>query len=159
MNRFMNEQYPTFKLYQSLRDQLMDALTDEDLQFNPGGENPTLGTLCREIGEVEQSYIDSLKNLKQDFSYRNDDPGLENSVSRLSDWFKTLDSELLATLESLTDEQLQNQVIDRGGGFKLPVGIQIDVYKEALLIFYGKADVYLKAMGKPRPEQWQDWIA
>jgi hypothetical protein len=36
---------------------------------------------------------------------------------------------------------------------------QLEVYKEALLIFYGKASVYLKAMGKPRPQQWQEWIA
>ena len=30
--------------------------------------------------------------------------------------------------------------------------------KEALLIFYGKVDIYLKMMGKPRPEQWAAWI-
>lgn len=36
---------------------------------------------------------------------------------------------------------------------------QLEVYKEALLIFYGKASVYLKAMGKPRPPQWRERIA
>jgi hypothetical protein len=28
-----------------------------------------------------------------------------------------------------------------------------------LLIFYGKASVYLKALDKTLPEQWQAWIA
>lgn len=154
----MSDQYPTLKLYQSLRDQLMAVLSDEDLKFTPGGENPTLGALCREIGEVQQSYIDSLKNLEQDFSYRYDDSNIENRVSLLTAWFETLDSELKSTLESLSDEQLESQVIDRGGGFKLPISLQIDIYKEALLIFYGKVVVYLKAMGKERPKQWQEWL-
>ena len=57
---------------------------------------------------------------------------------------------------TLTSEA--NRKIDRGGGFIISPAIQLEIYKEALLIFYGKADVYLKAMGKPRPEQWTVWI-
>jgi hypothetical protein len=37
--------------------------------------------------------------------------------------------------------------------------IQLHIYREALLSFYGKASVYLKALGKTLPEQWQSWIA
>jgi len=44
------------------------------------------------------------------------------------------------------------------GDFKLRPAIQLSIYNEALLIFYGKASVYLKAMGKTLPEQWEDWI-
>jgi hypothetical protein len=32
------------------------------------------------------------------------------------------------------------------------------VFKEALLIFYGKSRVYLKALGKEMPKQWRSWI-
>lgn len=159
MNLFVQEQYPMFEMYQNMRNQLMEILVDEDLDFTPGGENLTFGALCREIGETEKSYIDSLKNLKQDFSYRNNEPGLEKSVQRLATWFAALDGELKSTLESFTDDEMQNRIVDRGGGFELPVWLQIDVYKEALLIFYGKASVYLKIMGKQRPPQWEDWIA
>jgi hypothetical protein len=42
---------------------------------------------------------------------------------------------------------LRNQLMD------------ILIYREALLIFYGKASIYLKALGKTLPEQWQAWIA
>jgi hypothetical protein len=31
MNSIMNEYYPTFQMYQALRDQLLTLLTDEDL--------------------------------------------------------------------------------------------------------------------------------
>jgi hypothetical protein len=40
-------------------------------------------------------------------------------------------------------------MIDRGGDFKLSPQGQLDAYKEALLIFYGKVDVYLKALNNP----------
>jgi uncharacterized damage-inducible protein DinB len=158
MNSIMQNYYSIFEMYQALRNQLMEILTDEDLSYRPGGQNPPLGALCREIGEVEYSYIQSFKTFKQDFSYRNEEPGLETSVNKLSTWYKALDDELKVTIEALSEEDIQNKRVDRGGGFTLPPHIQLDVYKEALLIFYGKTSVYLKAMGKPLPEQWQEWI-
>ena len=159
MNVIVKEYYPIFQMYQALRNQLMELLSDEDLAFTPGGENPALGALCREMGEVQHAYIESFKTFQQDFSYRNEEPGLEGSVARLSAWFGDLDAQLKAAIEALSEEEVQERLIDRGGGFQVPPRIQIEVYKEALLIFYGKASVYLKAMTRPRPEQWQDWIA
>jgi uncharacterized damage-inducible protein DinB len=158
MNRIMTEQYPMFELYRRVRDQVMDLLSDDDLSFQPGGDNLTLGHLCREIGEVEQAYIDSFKTFRQDFSYRNEEPGLEKSVVKLSAWYEELDRELRATLEGLSDDDIQDRLIDRGENFKIPPHIQLEIYKEALLIFYGKVSVYLKAMRKAPPEQFQDWI-
>jgi uncharacterized damage-inducible protein DinB len=158
MNRIMTEQYPMFELYRRVRDQVMGLLSDDDLSFQPGGDNPTLGYLCREIGEVEQAYIDSFKTFRQDFSYRNEEPGLEKSVAKLSAWYEELDRELRATLEGLSDDDIQDRLIDRGENFKIPPHIQLEIYKEALLIFYGKVSVYLKAMRKAPPEQFQDWI-
>lgn len=159
MNSIMEEYYPVFEMYQALRNQLMEILTDDELQYDVGGENVTLGVLCREMGEVEHAYIESFKNFKQDFSYRNEEPGLEASVSALTAWYEELDRALRAAIEALSEEDIQNRLIDRGGDFQLPPRIQLEVYKEALLIFYGKVSVYLKALQKPRPQQWQEWIA
>jgi hypothetical protein len=159
MNSMMQETYPILEMYQALRNQLVDILNDQDLTFRPGGENPTLGALCREIGETQQAYIDSFKSFTVDFSYSADEPGLETSVAQLKAWYSQLDAELKETVAGLPEETIQNKLIDRGGDFKLPLRIQLEVYREALLIFYGKVSVYLKAMGKPRPKQWQAWIA
>jgi uncharacterized damage-inducible protein DinB len=145
-------------MYQALRDQLMEILTDADLAYTPGGANPPLGALCRELGEVEYSYIQSFKTFTLDFSYRNPEPGLETSVARLSAWYAELDRELKATIEGLSEEDLQQRVVDRGGGFTLPPQINLSVYNEALLIFYGKVVVYLRASGKTVPQQWADWL-
>jgi hypothetical protein len=158
-NSIMRENYEGFEMYQALRPQLMESLRDDELLFTPGGENSTLGALCREIGEVEQAYIDSFKTFKADFSYRHPDPSIERSVSRLTAWFAELDAKLKEVVSSLPEEDVQNRIIDRGGGFVLPPRIHLFVYQEALLIFYGKASVYLKAMRKPRTEQWRGWIA
>jgi hypothetical protein len=159
MNSIIKEQGPVLEQTQALRNQLMEILTDADLSYSPGGESPTLGALCREMGEVQQAYITSFQTFEQDFGYRVEDPELERSVERLAAWFQALDGELRAVLESLSEEDIQNRVIDRGGGFVLPPLIQLHIYREALLIFYGKASVYLKALGKTLSEQWQSWIA
>ncbi len=76
MNSIMQEYYPVFQMYQALRNQLMEILNQEDLAYSPGGENPTLGTLCREIGEVEYAYIQSFETFRIDFSYRNPDTSI-----------------------------------------------------------------------------------
>ena len=158
MNSIISEYYDLFELYQSLRNQLLAVLTDENLAFIPGGENLSLGALCREIGEVQVSYIQSFETLKQDFSYRNLEEGLEGSVERLQAWFQELDGQLRAAIEGFSEEDLENKVIDRGGDFIIPPRIQLEIYKEALLIFYGKTSVYLKMLGRVPSEQWQEWI-
>ena len=158
MNSLVEDYFPTFELYQALRGQLMQVLTDEDLLYALGGENVTLGALCRQMGDTEQSYIDSFINFTQDFSYQNELPGLAESVDRLIVWYADLDRELKSVVSALSEEDLANRLIDRGGGFEVPPFIQLEIYKEALLIFYGKADIYLKALGKERPEQWREWI-
>jgi hypothetical protein len=38
------------------------------------------------------------------------------------------------------------------------VGRQERGAREAILIFCAKVDVYLRAMGRHRGEQWEDWI-
>jgi hypothetical protein len=110
------------------------------------------------IGEVEYAYIQSFKTFALDFSYRNTTAGLADSVRQLTAWFAALDQDLRATIEGLSEDDITNRLIDRGGDFQLPPQIQLDVYKEALLIFYGKVSVYLRAMGKSLPQQWQDWL-
>jgi uncharacterized damage-inducible protein DinB len=157
MNSFVNEFWQIFEATQALRSQLMEVLTDADLAFSPGGNTLTLGALCRELGECEHTYVQSFKTFKHDYAYRNDEPGLETSVEKLKTWFTALDADLKAAVAGLSEEEL-NKIIDRGNGFMIPARVQSHIYKEALLIFYGKASIYLRALGKSMPEQWQTWI-
>ena len=156
MNRYMQEKWPWIEGTHAMRSQLLDILSDADLAFNPGGQNITLGALCREMGDTEHSYIQSLKTFKQNWSYHNTEAGLESSVSRLKAWYQTLDDQMKAAVSDLSDEDL-TKTIDRGG-YATPVDLQLDIYLQALLIFFGKATIYLKAMNKPYPQQILEYI-
>ena len=139
-----------------MRSELLATLSDADLAFNPGGQNMSLGALCREMGDIEYSYIQSLKTFKQDWSYHNDDVVLENSLTAIKTWYQLLDDEMKTIVSDLPEEAV-TKTIDRGG-FSVPVNTQLDIYLQALLIFFGKATIYLKAMNKPLPESIRDWI-
>ena len=155
MNRFMEEQWPIVEGTLSLRKQLMDLLTDADLAFSPGGNNVPLGALCREMGEVDYSYLQSLKTFKQVWSYRNNEPGLDKNVAKLKAWYQKMEDDLKATVSAMSDEDLKKPV-ERG--FQIPAEVQLQIYLQALLIFFGKASVYFRAMNKALPTQFQEWI-
>lgn len=156
VNQYMMQHWPYISGTHGLRDEVLNVLNDADLSFNPGGQNMTLGGLCREMGDVQRSYIDSVRNHKQDWSYRNTTPGIETSTGALKVWFADLDKEMQALLESLSDPDFQ-VTIDRGG-FSPTVFVQMEIYLQALLIFLGKASIYLKAMNKPMSTMFQQWI-
>jgi hypothetical protein len=151
-----------FPEYLGLRDQLMEILTDDDLGMRLSGETSTLGALCREIGEIEHTYVESFRTFRQDFAYRNPDPLLEHSVAALKAWFGVLDRDMMAAVEGLSEDDIGNRKIVRGDFdeeyFAPMAKQQLDVYREALLIFYGKVSVYLRAIERPLPQQWRDWI-
>ena len=158
MNAQIQEFWNLNHMYTALRDELMAALSDEDLAYSPGGSNPTLGELCRALGETQYAYVQSFKTFEVDFSYRLNDDSVQESVAKLQAWYQQLDSELEAALEAVTDDDVANKQMERGG-YQVPVHISLDILREALLIFYGKVSVYAKAMGKPLTQTWQDWIA
>jgi hypothetical protein len=157
MNSLMENTYPVFRMYLDLRKQLMEILEDDDLAFHPAGVNAPLGDLCRELGAVEVGYIDSFRTFKLDLASVASSGEGKDGVAELRTWFIDLDEELEAAVSNLMEDDLENQKVDRGGWSVTPA-IQLDIYKEALLIFCSKVSVYLKAMGKELPEQWQDWI-
>jgi len=156
MNRIMNEKWPWIEAAHGMRSQLFTLLSDADLAFSPGGQTMTLGALCRQMGETEHAYIQSLKTLKQEWSYLHPEADVTSHVARLTAWFQTLDEEMQAILTTFWDED-GNKTIDRGGG-TVTVEFQLDVYLQAVLIFLGKATIYLKAMNKPLPKEFQEYI-
>lgn len=156
MHPQLAEAYKILEMTDALRNELMDLLTDDDLKFALEN-NLTLGALCREMGEVQQSYLDSFKTLKQDWAYRVPNATeLESSVEKLKTWYAKLNADMKAALEAHTEDDAPAKIIDRG--FPMSLGAQVHTYREALLIFYAKASVYLRVMGKTIPEQWAAWI-
>ena len=156
MNSIIENYYPTFEQYGAVRNQLLELLTDEDLAFKVEG-NPTLGELCREIGQIQYSYLHSFKTFELSFDNKSEDGEGINSVAKFKAWYAEMDTDLKATIEVMSQDDVDNKSIDRGG-WELPVKVNLTIYTEALLIFYGKVWVYLNAMGKELPKQWVEWI-
>lgn len=156
MHPQLAEAYKILEMTDALRNQLMDLLSDDDLKFCIEN-NPSIGALCREMGEVQQSYLDSFKTLKQDWGYRVPNAKeLEGSVEKLKTWYARLNAGMKAALEAHTEDDAPAKLVDRG--FPMSLGAQVHTYREALLIFYAKLSIYLRVMGKTMPEQWVYWI-
>jgi uncharacterized damage-inducible protein DinB len=156
MNRIMTKKWPWIEAAHGMRSQLFTILSDADLAFSPGGQTMTFGALCRQMGETEHSYIQSLKTLKQEWSYDHPEVDVARHVARLKAWFQTLDEEMQTILTTCWDEE-GKETIDRDGG-TVTVEFQLDVYLQAVLIFLGKATIYLKVMNKPLPKEFQEYI-
>lgn len=157
MNSYMENKWSWIEGTHGMRNGLVGTLTDADLAFCPGGQTMTLGALCREIGDIEHAYVESLKNFKQDFTYRNTEAGIETSVAKLLAWYQKLDEDMKATVAALPEADLKKE-IERSSGYKTPVDIQLDIYLQALLIFFGKITIYLKIMNKPMDKTIQEYI-
>ena len=145
------------RMYIGLRDKLFEHINDADLAFSPGGHNPTLGELCHELGEVQHAYAQSFHNFKVDFGWRSRDDRTRHSTAALQAWYAQLDAELEAALNTITDADMRDKKMDRDG-YEVELHISLDIFREALLIFYGKVGVYLKAMGRQPEGMWKDWI-
>jgi hypothetical protein len=140
-----------------MRNGALERVTDADLQFAPGGDNLTFGELLKELGENQHSYIQSLITLKQDWTYRNTEPGLTTSLQKLNGWFAGLDAQMKDVLTGLNADDLRKQV-DRGSGSIRPIISQLDIYIQTMLIFLGKVVVYFRGMGKPLPPSIAEYI-
>lgn len=154
MNSLVEQELP-LRESQHLRYYLLDLLTDDDLAYKLPGDNPTLGALCREIGELEHMYIQSFKTFKHDWSYQHPDPEVATRTERLRAWYRALDDEFDAILGAFSEDDLHNKLIDRARGFQPSLFVQFHIYREAVLMFYAKASVYLKALQKSVNEEWQ----
>ncbi len=160
MPKLVTETLDLLDMTDNVRDLLTDLMTDADLAYKLPGANPTLGELCREMGQLQQSYVKSFRSFKQRFDYPTVDPVLETSVAQLKAWYRQLDQDLHTALQALSEEEAQSRSIERGDplNYRLSVGSQMLCYREALMIFHGRVTLYLRALDKPLPQQVREWI-
>ncbi|MEO8510848.1 MAG: hypothetical protein ABI534_06350 [Chloroflexota bacterium] len=155
MNSLVAECGELLKDTQDFRPLLLSMLTDEDLRFSLPG-NVTLGELCREMGETEHGYVASFTRFEHEWGYRHPNAAVTIDLAALEAWYGELDRQLGAALSALTADQIADRRV-RGGGWA-SLEKELHLYREALLIFYAKAGVYLRTLGKPLPEAWLDWM-
>ncbi len=141
----------------NLRDMVLSTLTDADLAYKLPGANPSLGELFRELGETQHIYAEGFRTFKQDFAYRHPDPTIAGSTARLGEWFKALDADMTAAITGLSEDDIQSKTIVRPH-WEASVTVMYHTYRECFLIFGAKLICYLRAMGKPIPDQVLWWM-
>jgi hypothetical protein len=79
-------------------------------------------------------------------------------MTALKAWNEKLDADLLDAIAKLSDDDIQNRQIERGG-FSPNPQVQLFVFREAILIFCAKVSIYLRVLQIEFPDQWKSWIA
>lgn len=144
--------------HHSMRDHLLTLVTDADLDYRLPGQNPTLGELLVEMGDLQGVYTHSFETFTLDWEHRQLPPPVPVTVASLQTWFAAQDEAMKQALERFTDEELRADRIDRGHGFIASPFVQHEIYREAVYIFYGKLSVYLKALERDAGEEWAAWV-
>jgi hypothetical protein len=144
--------------HHSMRDHLLTVVSEADLAYKLPGQNPTLGELLVELGNVQGVYTQSFETLTLDWRHRQVPPPAPITIASLQTWFVAQDDAMRKALSRFTDEQLQVDQIDRGHGFIASPFVQVQIYREAVYIFYGKLSVYLKALERDAGEEWAAWV-
>lgn len=158
MNTFVQQQYAAVTETQALIPALLDAISNEHLEFSPGGGNPMLRDLFRDLAATQVAYTRSFREFSMDFDHPGDAPLDTGSIDSIRAGFEQLNADLKDAVGSVSDDDFANRPIDRGGGFLLPPALQIHIYRESILIVCGKISVYLRCLGIQFPHQWVHWI-
>ncbi len=144
--------------HHSMRDHLLTVVSDADLAYKLPGQNPTLGELLVELGDIEGIYTLSFETFTLDWAHREISPPAPITIASLQLWFAAQDHALNSALSRFTEDELHIDRIDRGHGFIASPFVQHQIYREAVYIFYGKLSVYLKALERDAGQQWAMWV-
>ncbi len=155
MNRLFEEE---IRGHHSMRDHLLTVVSDADLVYKLPGQNPTLGEVLVEMGDIEGIYTHSFETLTLDWQHRRLPPPNPITIASLKAWFKAQDEAMKNALSRFTEEELRIDRIDRGHGFIASPFVQHEIYREAVYILYGKLSVYLKALERDAGEEWAAWV-
>lgn len=155
MNRLFEEE---IRGHHSMRDHLLTVVADADLAYRLPGQNPTLGELLVELGDIQGIYTHSFETFTLDRAHRQLPPPAPITIASLRAWFAAQDDAMNRALSRFTEEELRIDRIDRGHGFIASPFVQHQIYREAVYIFYGKLSVYLKALERDAGEEWASGV-
>ncbi len=154
MNSIVTNDFETLFGTLALRDDVFAVLEDADLAYRLPNNLP-LRELLLEMGTIQQSYTGSFSTFQQVWDVPVD-PSHGETLETLKAWFASLDESLKNVLSALSQEEVDTKMITRG--FDVSIAAQVQIYIQALLIHYGKATLYLRALEKPLSEKLTLWI-
>ncbi|HKA69905.1 MAG TPA: hypothetical protein VKG85_12395 [Actinomycetes bacterium] len=155
MNSLFDEE---IRGHHSMRDHLLTVVSDADLAYQLPGQNPTLGELLIEMGNLQGVYTHSFETFTLDWAHRQLPPPESITIDSLRSWFDAQDEAMRSAMSRFSEDELRVDRIDRGGGFIASPFVQHEVYREAVYICYGKLSVYLRALERDAGASWAAWV-
>ena len=155
MNKLMTEMGQLLDMTHGVRDQALALVEEADMAFALEG-SPTLGDLIRQMGDVQVAYTGAFASRKIDWATSADGRDGVTSGADAAAWFAGLDQAFKDAVGAVADEDLAAMV--ERDGWSYPITAHFHTYREAVLIFFGKLDLYLRALGKTRPDEWAAWV-
>lgn len=144
--------------HHSMRDHLLTVVSDADLAYKLPGQNPSLGGVLVELGNIQGVYTHSFETFVLDWTHRQLPPPSPVTLAGLRAWFEAQDDAMETALSRFSEDELRVERIDRGHGFIASPFTQHEIYREAVYIFYGRLSVYLKALERDAGEEWAAWV-
>lgn len=138
-----------------IRDDLLGAIDDTDLELNPGGANKTLGGLLNGLIDIEKAYVDSFEHLSLDLVTVPDSQ--LSGLRSIRDELASLDSRLNAMFETWSEDDYTTS-ISRSDGFKVSRADQLEIYMQAVLIVVAQMVVYVRSAEIEIPQSAETWI-
>ena len=154
MNEIERDHFRVLDDTHGVRNEGLGALTDEHLALALPGDNPTLGALIGELYTMELAYSASFSTFRTDFSSIG--KIAFDDAKDMTGRFETADAEIKSTIAALSDTQIY-ELVDRGG-WSVPAIVNFHIYREGVVIYLGKIDVYLRAFGITRGDKWKGWF-
>ncbi len=114
MNSLFDEE---IRGHHSMRDHLLTVISDADLDYKMPGQNPTLGGLLVEMGDLQGVYTHSFETFTLDWAHRRLSVTEPVTVAGLRAWFDGQDDAMKRALDRFAEDELRVDRIDRGSGF------------------------------------------
>ena len=77
--------------HHSMRDHLLTVVADADLAHKLPGQNPTLGEVLVELGDIQGVYTHSFETFTLDWAHRQLPPPAPITIANLRAWFEAHD--------------------------------------------------------------------
>ena len=132
---------------------VLKAYPEGRQNFRPHEISRSAREIAKTIAGEEKAVVLGVISGNMDFSVMTSVP---EDMKELIEWYERSHKEMVHKYNELSDEDLK-KTIDRGS-FSPTIDVQLQVYLQALLIFFGKATIFVKAMNKPLPQPFQEWI-
>lgn len=158
MNQIEKDFFQLLDMGMDVLASVLTKISADDLELKPAGTELSMGELCRQMCDTAHAYTESFLSKDMDFELRAPERDGPSTGAEFATYLRQLETRMKEVIRSFSDDDLATVKIDREERWMVPPVLQFHIYREALLIFFGKLDVYVRMLNVERPVLWVRWV-